>query len=141
MEARVHHLDLHDCLMIDFLQSSFLDLLPPYEGNEMLPLEEDGALPVALAFRDACERLRPEAAVLATHSHMIEDPQWLRACYSAVLGMDPNSLDSLGAGITYVFPDMVDEWTPDQFGGPQRDYLPVTQGRLLFRSAGWSRWS
>jgi hypothetical protein len=139
--AHLHHLSMHDCLVIDFLQTSFLDLLPPREGHEELSLEEDGALPVALAFRDACERLRPEAAVLATHPDELEDPQWLHACYSAVLGMDPNSLDSCGAAITYVFPDMVDEWVPDRFGPPQRDSLPVTNGRLLFRDTGWSRWS
>jgi hypothetical protein len=141
VEARLRHLDLHDCLVLDFWESSFLDLLPPLEGNEELPLEEDGALPVALAFRGACERLRPEAAVLATHPHMLQDPQWLHACYSAVLGMDPNSLDSQGAAITYVCSDMVDEWAPENFGPPERDSLPVTNGRLLFRATGWSRWS
>lgn len=140
VEARLRHLDLHACLVVDFLQSSFLDLLPMREGNEALPLDQDGALPVALAFRDACERLRPEAAVLATHPHMIEDPQWLHASYSAVLGMDPTLLDSYGGALTYVGPDMVEEWEPDRFG-PDRDSLPVAEGRLLFRSTGWSRWS
>jgi hypothetical protein len=140
VEARLHHLSMHDCLAIDFLQSSFLDLLPPREGHEALPLEEDGALTVALAFRDACERLRPEAAVLATHPDELEDPQWLQACYSAVLGMDPDLLDSYRGGLVYVGPDMVDEWVPENFGPPQRDSLPVTEGRLLFRRAGWGRW-
>jgi hypothetical protein len=141
VEAHLRHLDFHDCLALDFWQTSFLDLLPPREGHEALPLEEDGALPVALAFRDACERLRPEAAVLATHPGMIDNPEWLHGCYSAVLGMDPNSLDSVAAGITYVCSDMVDEWVPENFGPPQRDSLPVTNGRLLFRGTGWSRWS
>jgi hypothetical protein len=141
VRARVHHLSMHDCLAIDFLQSDLLDLLPPREGHEDLPLEEDGALPVALAFRDACERLRPEAAVMATHPHMLQDPEWLYDCYSAVLGMDPNSLDSQGPAITYVCSDMVDEWVPENFGPPERDSLPVTNGRLLFRATGWSRWS
>lgn len=139
--AHLHHLSMHDCLVIDFLQSSFLDLLPPREGHESLPLEEDGALPVALAFRDACERLHPEAAVLATHPHMLQSPDWLHACYSAVLGMDPNLLDSYGAGLVYVGSDMLDEWAPENYGPPQRDSLPVTNGRLLFRATGWSRWS
>jgi hypothetical protein len=72
---------------------------------------------------------------------MIDNPEWLHGCYSAVLGMDPNSLDSVAAGITYVCSDMVDEWVPENFGPPQRDSLPVTNGRLLFRDTGWSRWS
>jgi hypothetical protein len=140
VEVRVHHLSMHDCLAIDFLQTPFLDLRGSRTGRERLPLEEDGALPVALAFRDACERLRPEAAVLATHPHMLQDPEWLHYCYSAVLGMDPNSLDSEGAAITYVCSDMVNEWVPENFGPPERDSLPVTNGRLLFRDTGWSRW-
>jgi hypothetical protein len=140
VEARLRHLSMHDCLAIDFLQISFLDLRGSRIGREALPLEEDGALPVALAFRDTCERLRPEAAVLATHPDELQDPQWLQACYSAVLGMDPNLLDSYGAGLVYVGPDMVDEWEPENFGPPERDSLPVTNGRLLFRGNGWSRW-
>jgi hypothetical protein len=140
VRARVHHLSMHDCLAIDFLQSDLLDLLPPREGHEALPLEEDGALPVALAFRDACERLRPEAAALATHPDELQDPQWLHACYSAVLGMDPNLLDSYGGGLVYVGSDMVDEWVPENYGLTQRDSLPVTNGRLLFRGTGWGRW-
>jgi hypothetical protein len=140
VEARLRHLSMHDCLVIDFLQSSFLKLLPSREGHEELPLKEDGALPVALAFRDTCERLRPEAAVLATHPHMLQDPQWLNACYSAVLGMDPNLLDSYGGGLVYIGPDMVDEWAPENYGPPQRDSLPVAEGRLLFRDTGWGRW-
>jgi hypothetical protein len=141
VEVRVRHLSMHDCLAIDFLQTPFLDLLAPGEDNEALLLEEDGALPVALAFRDACERLRPEAAVLATHPHMLQDSQWLDACYSAVLGMDPNLLDAYGPGLVYIGADMVDEWTPENYGPPERDSLPVTNGRLLFRATGWSRWS
>jgi hypothetical protein len=109
VEARLRHLSMHDCLTIDFWQGEFLDLRGPRTGRETLPLEEDGALPVALAFRDACERLHPEAAVLATHPHMLQEPQWLHDCYSSLLGMDPNSLDSMAGGITYVFSDMVDE--------------------------------
>jgi hypothetical protein len=140
VEVRVRHLSMHDCLAIDFLQTSFLNLLTPDKGNEALPLEEDGALPVALAFRDACERLRPEAAVLATHPDEIQDPQWLHACYSAVLGMDTNLLDSYGAGLVYIGPDMPDEWVPENYGPPQRDSLPVREGRLLFRGTGWGRW-
>src|SRR5690606_25522570 len=103
------------------------------EGREALPLEEDGALPVAIAFRDACERLRPEAAVLATHTYLLEGSQWLNACYSAVLAMDPNLLDSYGAGLTYFNIDTIDEWTPEHYGPLQRDALPVKDGKLLFR--------
>jgi hypothetical protein len=142
VEARLQHLDLHDLLAIDFWQGAFFNLRPaPIDpnGNDALPLEEDGALPVALAFRDACERLRPEAAVLASHPHMTQDPQWLHACYSAVLGMDPTLLDSYGGGLVYVGPDMAAEWEPDRFGS-DRDSLPVAEGQLLFRSTGWGRW-
>jgi hypothetical protein len=139
VRARVHHLSMHDCLAIDFLQSDLLDLLPPREGHEALPLEEDGALPVALAFRDACERLRPEAAVLATHPQMLQDSQWLNACYSAVLGMDPNLLDSYRGGLVYVGPDMAAEWEPYRLR-QDRDSLPVKEGMLFFRRTGWGRW-
>jgi hypothetical protein len=140
VEVHLRHLKMHDCLAIDFWQSSFLDLRGPRAGRDAVPLEEDGALPVALAFRDACERLRPEVAVFLTHSDQVKEPDWMRECYSSVLGMDPNGLDSLGAGITYVSSDMTDEWVPENFGPPQRDSLPVTSGRLLFRGTGWSRW-
>jgi hypothetical protein len=143
VRARVYHLSMHDCLAIDFLQSELLDLLPsPIDpaGNDPIPLEEDGALPVALAFRDTCERLHPEAAVMATHPHMLQDPEWLHYCYSAVLGMDPNLLDSYGPGLVYIGADMVDEWAPENYGPPQRDSLPVAEGRLLFRGNGWGRW-
>lgn len=140
VEVHLRHLQMHDCLAIDFWQSSFLDLRGPRDGRDALPLKEDGALPVALAFRDACERLHPEVAVFLTHPDQVKEPEWLRECYSSLLGMDPNSLDSLGAGITYVSSDMADEWVTDRFGPPQRDSLPVTSGRLLFRGTGWSRW-
>jgi hypothetical protein len=139
VEVRVRHLSMHDCLAIDFLQTSFLDLVPPREGHEDLPLEEDGALPVALAFRDACERLRPEAAVLATHPDELENPQWMQACYSAVLGMDPNLLDGYRGGLVYVGPDMAAEWEPYRLR-QDRDSLPVKEGMLFFRRTGWGRW-
>jgi hypothetical protein len=140
VRARLYRLELHDCLALDFWLTMFFDMRARHTGQEAVPLEADGALPVALAFRDACERLRPEAAVLATHPHLAENPDWTRECYSAVLGMDPNSLDSMAAGITYVSSDMVDEWVTDRFGPTQRDSLPVAEGRLLFRDTGWGRW-
>lgn len=139
VEVRLRHLSMHDCLIIDFLQTSFLDLHGSLTGCEALPLEEDGALPVALAFRSACERLRPEAAVLATHPDELDDPQWLHACYSAVLGMDPDILDSYWGGLIYIGPDMAAEWNPDRFD-MARDSLPVAEGMLRFRAPGWRRW-
>lgn len=135
----VRHLSMHDCLVIDFLQSDLHDLRARHRGHEDVPLEEDDALPVALAFRDACERLCPEAAVLATHPQMIEEPQWLLDCYSAVLGMDPDLLDSYLPGLMYVGPEMAADWDPGRFE-IERDSLPVKDGKLFFRETGRDRW-
>jgi hypothetical protein len=135
VEARVHNLQFHVCLELAFRDLELLELHGDKEGHEDQPLAEDPALPVAEAFREACERLRPELAVIATHTWQASPEYW----YASVLAMDANLLDYQAPGLMYASPEIAPSWKPELYGGP-RDSLPTREGRIMFRGTGWGRW-
>jgi len=60
----LERLSEHLLFEICFFRSSFLSLLP--DDTTDRPVEEDPAVVLAYAFRDACQRLRPDVAFLVT---------------------------------------------------------------------------
>jgi len=135
-EAHVIERTYHHVLAIYFWISDFLEMMP--EGDEEVPLEEDRALPLASAFKRACEALEPEAAFLLTKEWQ-SDPDYFLARELQVSIKDADALADEPFGMLYLNDDISRYWTPD----PRRDdreSLPVPRGRLVFRGRGGERW-
>ena len=97
----------------------------------------DEAMPIAEAFRNACEALRPEVALLYTRPDEIE-PAYIDAQYPKVLGLDGILLDESNPVLLYLDSEIAAHF-PDAYR-VNRDRLPVTDGLLLFRGTGARRW-
>jgi len=102
-------------------------------------VEKDHAALLARAFRDACEKLHPEAAYFVTHLHQAE-PLFLDGFYSLPKLADPaNELYKSRIGMLYL-----DEALSRKLDVPPyvhvRDSLPVSQGLLVFAGKGAKRW-
>jgi len=138
--ATLDILDMHEALLIYFNHNDFLDLRlrVPREGNENLTLEQDGALPLAYAFRDACERLRPTAAFL---SILPQDatPTIVHEEYGSVLGVDGGALAARRFSLLYLNQRLAEDYE-EQKVADDRDSLPVQHGLLLFAGRGYYRW-
>jgi hypothetical protein len=135
-KASLDSLSKHQVLQIYFWQSSFLALLN--EESADIPLERDGALPLALSFRDACEALSPEVAFLVTHQWQANRDVVLSREWK-VLTKDANELANERFGLLYLDEDIGQYWTyiPRL---DNRDSLPVSKGLLVFAGQGSSRW-
>lgn len=97
----------------------------------------DASTPIAEAFRDACEALRPEAALLYTRPSEIE-PEYIDAQYPKLLGLDGILLDESNPALLYLNSEIA-AYFPEHYR-VGRDTMPVTDGLLLFRGTGARRW-
>jgi hypothetical protein len=136
--GRVSRLSFHHCLELYGSLLSFHELRQRSGDNE--ELERDGALPVALAFRDACERLEPEAACLEVHVGRTNLEWILEEIYPEVLGWSANALGGAHLSLLYMGERMAGHWQPNEYLA-DRDSLPVENGLLLFARRGAKRWS
>ena len=128
VRAERQALDWHACLQLFPHLSDLLDRM----GNDV-----DRTMPIAEAFRDACEVLRPEVALLYTRPDEVE-PEYLDAQYPNVLGLDGILLDESNPVLLYMNSEIAAIFPEPYRAG--RDTLPVTDGLLLFRGTGAHRW-
>ena len=135
-DAVIHNeLSSHQLLIIYFSQSRFLDGIP--DENSDLPLEKDGNLHIAIAFRDACETLKPEVAYIATHTYDAELDSIMKNAdkiesYNANEIADDAGLLYLRGIIADCLTDPPPEYAPDT--------MPVSEGVLVFGGRGSKRW-
>lgn len=113
-----------------FWQSDLIDRVP--DDGAPGPDESDV---LAQAFRDACERLRPEVAFIVAHLDQAV-PERLRAFAEL---RDPNALADARLGLLYVSAALSRRWTADPLRD-DREELPVDGGRLVFAGWGRQRW-
>jgi hypothetical protein len=118
----------HVCLQLFPHLNDLLDR----QGNEAAD-----SMPIAEAFRDACEALRPEAALLYTRPNEVE-PEYIDAQYPKVLGLDGILLDESYPALLYLATEIAQYFPAAYRTG--RDSLPVSAGLLLFRGTGARRW-
>jgi hypothetical protein len=111
-------------LLIFFTQTAFL---------EMLPADD-----VAAAFAAACERLRPDAAVLVTHPDQAE-VEALRGLRGMLVEADIERVAALRPGLLYVSEKLDDDQHGTWFAN-DRDEVPVPHGYLIFAGRGEKRW-
>ncbi|HWO24379.1 MAG TPA: hypothetical protein VNO30_36795 [Kofleriaceae bacterium] len=128
VRAERQALDWHVCLRLFPHLGDLLDRM----GDDA-----DRSMPVAEAFRDACEALRPEVALLYTRPDEVE-PEYLDAQYPKVLGLDGILLDQSNPVLLYMSSELA-AYFPEAYR-VGRDALPVTDGLLLFRGTGAHRW-
>jgi hypothetical protein len=95
------------------------------------------SMPIAEAFRGACEALQPEAALLYTRPNEV-DPKYIDAQYPKVLGLDGILLDESHPALLYLGTELAQHFPPAYRAG--RDSLPVTDGLLLSHGSGARRW-
>jgi hypothetical protein len=95
------------------------------------------SIPIAEAFRGACEALRPDAALLYTRPDEVE-PEYVDAQYPKVLGLDGILLDESNPALLYLDTELAQHFPAAYRTG--RDSLPVSHGLLLFRGTGARRW-
>lgn len=131
-EAALERLESLDLLELGFFQTDFLGLLSDEQVDR--PVEEDGALSLAAAFRDSCLRLSPRAAFITTHLH--QDEEWIRRQAARVRAGDADALCRERFGLLYLPPALAAQAPLD----PGRDTLPVGDGLLVFAGTGWGRW-
>lgn len=136
VEWHVEELDFHLLAQLRFLQGALLKLLPEHGGD--LPLAEDGALPLAHAFRDASARAGAEVGMLITHPEQAER-EWILERYWMVLARDAASLASEHFGLLYMNDEVASNYTPET-RRDARDELPGGPGRTIFAGRGSARW-
>jgi hypothetical protein len=133
-DRRIEVLEYHILVWYAFLRSSFFDLI----RRELdIPIEQDPALPLALALRDGAARAGADVAMLISERHLIdgvEDWYWMvliREAYSLLRERFP--LLYLGDAVTH-------DWTPSEGLLDDRDELPGGPGRTFFSQRGQDRW-
>src|SRR5262249_41045921 len=102
-QAKLYPLQTYDALAIYFSYRDFLDMIGVNEekGNAPVPLEEDAAYPVFLAFRAACERLNSDTAWVMkqdwqTPKEFIAGREWM------VLALQTHMLTSENFSLLFV---------------------------------------
>ena len=118
----------HVCLLLFPHLSDLLDR----QGNDAAD-----SMPIAEAFRGACEALRPDAALLYTRPNEVE-PEYIDAQYPKVLGLDGILLDESNPALLYLDTELAQHFPAAYRTG--RESLPVTHGLLLFHGTGARRW-
>ncbi len=121
-------LTAHVCLQLYPHLSDLLDR----QGNHAAD-----SMPIAEAFRAACEALQPEVALFYTRPNEIE-PEYIDAQYPKVLGLDGILLDESNPALLYLDAELSEHF-PAAYRS-RRDSLPVSHGLLLFRGTGARRW-
>jgi hypothetical protein len=140
-EVRVMELEQLRVLLLVFLQSDFLDLVgehPAGDDTTEVPVEEDGAIAVAEAFRDACGVLGPDVALILS-SPKADLDGYVAEQEAAVLTGDVLALIKAGLGLLYLSAAYASDIDPI-LAPDQRDELPVEAGRLIFAGTGPHRW-
>jgi hypothetical protein len=145
-ETRVLDLADHRVLLLVFRQGDLLALIYDADGGldeeRRATVEQDGALALAEAFRDACGALSPAVAFIMTLPHVAEtglpDTEGFVADQaSLVAAWDSDALVWRRYGLLYLGGDYASLVSD----GPGRwDELPVDGGRLIFAGAGAGRW-
>jgi hypothetical protein len=130
---------------IRFDNGDFYDLRRPKKGIPHLPLEEDPALPLVLAFRDTCLALEQTAAFI-TITDFSSDEEWVRSLDTELDIFTGTALNLAGYrfSLLYLNAELAEEYKKIPSGHPfvqDRDQLPVEGGGLLlFSGTGWDRW-
>jgi len=107
-------------------------------GPDIVPLDKDPALKLALTFRDACLALQPRTAFLSTN--LAHNHEWVLRGEKYILAED--SLDFYGSGyaLTYLDQDMMCAlpgfWIPN----PDREEMDVGAAMLIFHGRDKNRW-
>ena len=130
-----NELELHQLLIIYFSQSDFLEGIS-LEDND-LPLEKDGNLKLAIAFRDACEALQPEVAYIATHTYDAEFDSIIENA-KRIETYDANRIAE-NAGLLFLN-GIIAECLVDPPPEDAPDTMPVKEGVLVFGGQGSKRW-
>ena len=125
----------HQLFVIEFMMGTFYEGIPIEDSD--LPLEKDGNLQVALAFRNACETLKPEVAYIATRLPYGEFEKIVENV-KRIESYDPDSILDI-SGLIYVRGDIAD-WLTYPLPLEPQDTLPVKEGLLVFGGTGSKRW-
>lgn len=134
----VERLDLHTSVQLYFWLSEFFAGLGHRTPRDDLPLEQDPVAPRAGVFLAACERLGAEVGILVTHLDQA-NPDWIRAQYHHVLGMNGAALVTQRYGLLYMH-ERVARDVPDDGRLDDRDVLRGEHGLLVFAGRGATRW-
>jgi len=129
----------HWLLEIEMFQQDVRALQGQYEGRpDIIPLDKDPALGLALTFRDACLALKPRVAFLSTNwGH---DHEWVVGREQHILAKDSLHFYGTRYALTYLDWQMMGRipyfWEPD----PDREEMDVGAAMLIFRGRGKNRW-
>jgi hypothetical protein len=135
--ARLDVLEHHYCFQIYFWLSAFFELRQ-HRDDPDLPVEQDGAIEVAYAFRDACVRLPAEVGFIVSHLDQA-NPEYILDQYTDVLGMNADALASTHFGLLYLSEALVYSMNGiARLDG--RETIPASSGRLVFSGKGANRW-
>jgi hypothetical protein len=114
-------------LVLYFPQTSFLQML-----------DDDLADGLLASFEQACETLRPDAAIIATRLDHA-DPVEVLHLSGAVLEADARRLAAARFGLLYVSDELAD-YQDAGWISADREVIPTVGGRLIFGGAGSKRW-
>jgi len=134
-DRRVDELGDRICAQLSFLVADLIQVRVGARGDE-LPLEDDPALPFAIAFRDGAARVGADVAILATNSPA---PDSILERYWMIQTGDATSLAAEYFGLLYLDDSLVLDWSPPDHL-LDRDELPGGPGRTLFAQRGRQRW-
>jgi len=150
-EAKLYALGEHFVLGVYYRYRDFFDMVQKNQkkDNTAVPLEEDGAYSVFLAFRAACERLNPEAAWVIERDWQIPE-QFMSEREWMILGNQAEQLAWEDFSLLFLKADLAKHLPPPEKlvyksinGGARlvsRDLFPCANGVLLFRRSGSDRW-
>ncbi|MCX9191562.1 hypothetical protein C3Y87_09070 [Carbonactinospora thermoautotrophica] len=134
--AQAH--DLTECrvLSLEFASyGAFYEMVDQTRGDA---LEEDGLYPVAVAFRDACDTLRPRFGFFM-YIPMAEILDEVADAEERVLCYEVDKLVNDLYGLVYLSREYDEALFPGELRG-RRDELPSATGRVIFASHGRDRW-
>ena len=139
VDVRTETLDYHVVVEVYFSVHEFFALDGDRPPGADVPLDEDGALPLAIAVRAAAARAGAEVAMVVTHADQA-NPAWLRDRYWMVIARDPSALAGERFGLLYLDDELARGWVPPWPAGA-RDELPGAPGRAIFARSGAARWA
>ncbi|KWW99244.1 hypothetical protein LI90_878 [Carbonactinospora thermoautotrophica] len=134
--AQAH--DLTECrvLSLEFASyGAFYEMVDQTRGDA---LDEDGLYPVAVAFRDTCDTLRPRFGFFM-YVPVAEIPDEVADTEERVLCYEVDKLVNDLYGLLYLSREYDEALFPGDVRG-RRDELPSVTGRVLFAGHGRDRW-